>query len=109
MNDPGELIFGMFLIVLVGFIFFQAGRLINNWVKKRTSKKDEDMFNRMAEAFIQFRNDTNRRLENIEAVIAPEESAEQELKKADYKTLEIENETKKSITENKTANKERIQ
>ena len=79
----------LFAVVLFGFIFFQAGRIINNWVKKRTSKTDEDTFNRMAQAFIQFRDDTNRRLQNIETIITDKGPEKKALKKQGYEQIEI--------------------
>lgn len=97
-----------FFTILGGLALWKIFDMVRNSIRKKKGTYDEESFDRMAQAFIQFRKDTNRRLENIETVIASEESGEPMLKKKNYKTLEIEDEAEKSMNKSKTANEQRI-
>lgn len=94
----------LFGTVLGCMLLWKLATVIQNSIKKNKNTGYEESFDRLAHAFIQHKKDTDRRLQNIEAVIAEEEPANGSLREAGYETLEID----ETISENKTTNKKRV-
>lgn len=76
--------------------------LIKSWINRNQHMYDDETFNRLAKAFTQYKKDTERRLQNLEAIVTDDErnpTAEKELDKP-HKTIEIEeNNTKEQKSE----------
>lgn len=62
-------------IIIVAIIFgsifgiaalFILARLIKTWIKRNNSSYDEEKFERLAKAFVQYRKSTERRLKKLE-------------------------------------------
>jgi hypothetical protein len=52
---------------LAGYIFMNIFKLIRSWVGG-TSDVDEESFNRLAKAFMEHKKESERRLQNLEAI-----------------------------------------
>lgn len=61
-------------IALVGFIVAKITGLIKSWINRNKNAIPEEEFDRLARAFIEQKKDTQRRLQNLEAIIAEEDS-----------------------------------
>lgn len=61
-------------ILLVGFIVAKITGLIKAWLNRNNSAIREEDFNRLAKAFMEYKKDTQRRLQNLEAIVADEDS-----------------------------------
>lgn len=59
-------------IVLVGFIFAKIVGLIKAWINRNNTSITEEDFDRLAQAFMEYRKDSERRIQNLEAIIADE-------------------------------------
>ena len=86
-------------IVLVGFIFAKTVGLIKAWINRNNTSITEEDFDRLAQAFMEYRKRSERRMQNLEAIIAGKDDlSAQELsdrggrQKASNKTIEIEDE-----------------
>lgn len=59
-------------IALVGFIFAKIVGLIKVWINRNNTYISEEDFDRLAQAFIEYRKNSDRRIQNLEAIIAEE-------------------------------------
>ncbi|MFH5832278.1 hypothetical protein ACG2F4_01365 [Halalkalibaculum sp. DA3122] len=59
---------------LVGYLATKVIDLIKTWINRKQGGYDEETFNRLAKAFMQHKKDTERRLQNLEAIIAEEDT-----------------------------------
>lgn len=59
-------------IALVAFIFAKTVGLIKAWINRNNTSITERDFDRMAKAFMEHKQDMNRRIQNLEAIIADE-------------------------------------
>ena len=57
---------------LAGFIFYNIFKLIRTWMSGSNSYDDET-FERLARAFMQHKKETERRLQNLEAIVTDDE------------------------------------
>lgn len=60
-------------IALVGFIVAKITGLIKAWINRNNSGYNDEDFNRLAKAFMQYKKDTERRLQNLEAIVTEED------------------------------------
>lgn len=63
---------------LVGFLAAKIIDLIKTWMNRNKSGIAEKDFNRLAEAFIEYKKESKHRIENLEAIIVDDEPASQE-------------------------------
>ncbi len=82
-------------ILLVGFIVAKITGLIKAWLNRNSSEIREEDFNRLAKAFMEYKKDTQRRLQNLEAIVADEDNTTGSSKsskqiEAPKKSIEIE-------------------
>lgn len=76
---------------LLGFIIARITGLIQSWINRNKGGYDEETFNRLAKAFMQHKKDTERRLKNLEAIIAEEDDSGKTKQISEPKqTIEIE-------------------
>jgi hypothetical protein len=59
---------------LVGYLATKIIDLIKAWVNRNSSGIPEENFNRLAQAFVEHKKETLKRLQNLEAIIAEEDS-----------------------------------
>ena len=78
---------------LAGFIFYNIFKLIRTWIGG-SEGYDEETFERLARAFMQHKKETERRLQNIEAIVTDEEPQSSSAKqiKEPKKSIEIDDE-----------------
>ena len=50
--------------------------LAKKWIERNNSSIPEEQFNRLARAFMEHKKDTQRRIQNLEAIISEEDSSE---------------------------------
>ncbi|WP_445664181.1 hypothetical protein [Fodinibius sp. AD559] len=50
--------------------------LAKKWIDRNNSSIPEEQFNRLARAFMEHKKDTQRRIQNLEAIIADDDSVE---------------------------------
>lgn len=62
-------------IVMIGFIFAKITGLIKAWINRNNNSIPEEQFNRLAKAFMEHKKETQRRLKNLEAIAANEDTA----------------------------------
>lgn len=62
---------------LVGYLAAKTIDLIKTWMNRNKSGISEKDFNRLAEAFIEYKKESKRRIENLEAIIVDDEPAPQ--------------------------------
>lgn len=84
----------VFGTLLVGYVFGKIVGLIKAWINRKGGSYDEEKIDRMAKAFIKHRKDTERRLQNLEAILTGEEtksgsSSKKQLNKKSSETIEI--------------------
>lgn len=60
---------------LVGYLAAKIIDLIKSWVNRNSSGIPEEHFNRLAQAFMDHKKETRRRLQNLEAIISDEDSS----------------------------------
>lgn len=90
---------------LLGFVIAKITGLIKAWINRNKGGYDEETFNRLAKAFMQHKKDTERRLKNLEAIIAEEEheTAEKTRQISEPKsTIEIEDDERESQSESES-------
>ncbi|WP_441000855.1 hypothetical protein [Fodinibius sp. SL11] len=58
---------------LVGFLAAKTFGLIKTWINRNKSGVPEEEFNRLARAFMEHKKDTQRRIQNLEAIISDDE------------------------------------
>jgi|GEM_PF-500780 hypothetical protein len=90
-------IFGIvFGTLLVGYAFGKIVGLIKAWINRGNSSYDDEKIDRIAKAFIQHKKDTDRRLQNIEAIVTEDRpaslsSSKRPLSKSEsHRSIEIE-------------------
>ena len=77
MQGPEFIIAALAIIAgtgLTGYIFMNIFKLIRSWIGGN-SDVDEETFNRLAKAFMEHKKDTQRRLENLEAIASEKDEA----------------------------------
>lgn len=79
-----------FATIFGGIIMWKFFDIVRNSIKKNKEKFDDERFDRLAKAFIQHRKKTDKRLENIEAIITggPSGSARKQVDES-YEKLTI--------------------
>lgn len=89
---------------LTAFIFGSIFKLIRSWIG-RGSGYDEETFERLARAFMQHKKDTERRLQNLEAIVADEAENPSNRKQLEEvrKTIEIEEDEQEEEKTNKNS------
>ncbi len=109
----------VFGTAFTGFVLYLLFSTIKAWINKKNSPIDEEGFDRMARAFIQHKKDTERRLENLEAIVTNEneefepgqkedvEIKQKELAKPEQ-TIEIEEEPPKKKEHTESGNLKNI-
>lgn len=63
----------VFGTAFTGFVLYLFFSTIKSWINRKNSGFDEESFDRMAQAFIQHKKNTERRLKNLEAIVTDEE------------------------------------
>lgn len=100
------IVFGSILgMIAIPMLF----NLAKKWIDRNSSSYDEEAFNRLAKAFISHKKDSDRRLQNLEAIVTDEEpasssvsSSKQTLNKPrPHNTIEVDSGESESKTENK--------
>ncbi|MGK7369889.1 MAG: hypothetical protein ACNS64_06710 [Candidatus Halalkalibacterium sp. M3_1C_030] len=59
---------------LAGFIFYNIFKLIRTWMSG-SSSYDDETFERLARAFMQHKKDTEKRLQNLEAIVTEDDQS----------------------------------
>lgn len=93
---------------LVVFVFAKITGLIKAWIERNKGGYDEETFDRLAKAFMQYKKDTERRLQNLEAIVADDEPASSGSGKQlsePHKTIEIEDAENEGAGEEKEQKK----
>lgn len=88
---------------LAGYIFSNIFKLLRTWLGGNKSAYDDETFERLANAFIRHKKETEKRLQNLEAIVADEDidSASAQKLEEPRKSIEIEDTSdKKSSTNN---------
>lgn len=103
-----ELIISVIAIVggvgLAAFIFSNIFKLIRTWLGSSNSY-DEDTFERLARAFMQHKKETERRLQNLEAIVTDEEhpiSSDKQIEEP-KQTIEINEEDEQEETKSSSS------
>lgn len=81
---------------IVGIVAIsQLFSLIKTSIKNKSGAYDEEAFERMAHAFLQYKKETTRRLESLEAIVTDEKPAslQKSPKTSSSKQIEIESDT----------------
>ncbi len=71
---------------LVGYMSAKIFGLIKTWINRKKGGVPEEEFNRLAKAFVNYKKETQRRLQNLEAIIADEHDEDTETVSQDDKT-----------------------
>ncbi|MEL7833072.1 hypothetical protein [Fodinibius sp. Rm-B-1B1-1] len=58
---------------LVGYLAAKTFNLVKTWINRNKGGVPEEEFNRLARAFMDYKKNSQRRLEHLEAIIADEE------------------------------------
>lgn len=61
---------------LVGYLAAKTFGLIKAWINRKNSSIQEEQFNRLAKAFMEYKEDTTKRIQHLEAIIANEDTEE---------------------------------
>jgi len=61
---------------LTGYIFMNIFKLIRSWIGGSNGGVPEEEFNRLARAFMEHKKDSQRRIQNLEAIISEDDSTE---------------------------------
>lgn len=81
--------------------------LAKKWIDRNNSSYDEQKFERLAKAFIAYKKDSERRFQNLEAIITDDEpvsSKSSKPLKENSKTIEIESNPEKNKKESGDGN-----
>lgn len=95
MNELIPLVAIVFGTGLAGFIFYGIYKIIHSWVGGPSGDAvSRDDFNRLGKAFVEFRKDALRRIENLESKVADKDSGQSGRKESRQlgepsKTIEI--------------------
>lgn len=90
-------------IALVGFIVAKITGLIKAWINRTNTQITEKDFDQLARAFMEHKKDMNRRIQNLEAIIADDSSSSTsstEQIEAPKKTIEIEDREERQESSN---------
>lgn len=84
----------VFGTLLVGYVFGKIVGLIKAWINRKGGSYDEEKIDRMAKAFIKHKKDTERRLQNLEAILTDDNpksgsTSKKQLNKRRSETIEI--------------------
>lgn len=100
MNELIPIIAIVFGTSLAGFIFYGIYRIIRMWIGGPSGDAvSRDEFNRLGRAFVEFRKDSRRRIENLEAIVSEENESGEGKKKENRKlggptdTIEVDTDT----------------
>lgn len=74
MEDVIGLIVITFCTIFAGIVMWKFFDVVRNSIKKNNPGFDEDKFDRLAKAFIEYRKETDRRLERIEGAFVKQEA-----------------------------------
>ncbi len=87
---------------LVGYLATKVIDLIKTWINRGKGGYDEETFNRLAKAFMQHKKDTERRLQNLEAIISEEDGSTGKNRQISEPkdTIEIEDDERESESAN---------
>lgn len=112
MEEIFVLILMTFGTVFGGIIMWKFFDIVRNSINKNKGKYDDERFDRLAKAFIQHRKKTEKRLENIEAIITGQQSGSSQ-KQVDqpYETLTMnssENHSESMQQHSKNKGKQRV-
>jgi uncharacterized membrane protein (DUF106 family) len=93
----------MIMIIAVVAIGCVTG-LISSWMNKRykDTNIDEENFNRLAKAFVEYKKEMTKRVENLEAIIADNENSN------DFEQLEAPEEDRTLRNDLQQKNKDRV-
>lgn len=99
-------------IALVGFIFAKIVGLTKAWINRNNTAITEEDFDRLAQAFMEHRKRSERRIQHLEAIIAgqDEEASPQPLSEADEErevsseTIEIDDEQQDESSDDNDGN-----
>lgn len=58
---------------LVGYLAAKTFGLIKTWINRNKNSIPEEEFDRLAKAFMQYKKNTERRLQNLEAIISEQD------------------------------------
>ncbi len=58
------------------FVLYMIFSTLKAWINRKKSSIDDEMFDRMAQAFIKHKKDTEQRLENLETIVTDEKDLE---------------------------------
>lgn len=94
----------VFGTVFTGFVFYLIVGMIKTWINRNKSAYDDAAFNRMANAFINHKKETERRLQNLETIVTGEEEFEAGTEELGKPQESIEIESKERQKENKQNN-----
>jgi hypothetical protein len=87
------IVFGTIFAIVIGS---QLISLAKKWIDRNSNSYDEKAFDRLAKAFINHKKDSERRLQNIEAIVTDEEpkaTSSSRLKETQlHNTIEIDSE-----------------
>ncbi|TYP93853.1 hypothetical protein LX73_1566 [Fodinibius salinus] len=94
---------------LFGYLAAKTFGIIKAWINRNNSSIEEEQFNRLAKAFVEYKKDTTKRIEHLEAIIADEDteqaSANSPEIEAPKESIEIEDrETSKEQSSSKDDN-----
>lgn len=73
---------------LVGYLAAKTFGLIKSWINRNKGGVPEEEFNRLARAFMDYKKNSQRRLEHLEAIIADENPNDQPQKKESPKHID---------------------
>lgn len=88
-----KMIVALAAIGLVGYGSMKVFDLIKTWITRNNGNIPEETFNRLAKAFVEYKENTDRRLQNLEAIISEETSQKQSSNKNQSKQIEAPQET----------------
>lgn len=70
-----EMIMGLGAFTLVGYLSAKFFGLIKMWINRKKGGVPEEEFKRLARAFVDYKKESRRRLQNLEAIIADDDAA----------------------------------
>lgn len=94
MNEDVLIVAIVFGTILSAIVIPMLLSVAKKWIESKNSSFDEEAFDRLAKAFIKHKKESERRLQNLEAIVTDEEP----------KSLES-NSTKKPLQQNKKSSK----
>lgn len=73
---------------LIGYLAAKTFGLIKTWINRKKSGIPEEEFNRLARAFMEHKKDTQRRIKNLEAIIADEDLEDESQEELSQKQID---------------------